>query len=53
MAIKDIICRGVGFIPGSVKFMPTHGFITNTAIQLAIVQPPSIFLWDEWGWLDL
>lgn len=24
--IRDIICMGVGFNPGSVKFMPTLGF---------------------------
>ncbi len=26
MAIKDIIARGIGFTPGSVKFIVTHGF---------------------------
>ncbi len=26
MAIKDIIARGIGFSPGSVKFIVTHGF---------------------------
>jgi len=24
--IRDLICRGIGFAPGSVKFMPTLGF---------------------------
>lgn len=26
MAIKNIIARGIGFSPGSVKFIPTLGF---------------------------
>ncbi len=26
MAIKNIIAMGIGFAPGSVKFMPTLGF---------------------------
>ena len=26
MAIKNLIARGVGFSPGSVKFIPTLGF---------------------------
>lgn len=25
MAIKDLIARGIGFTPGSVKFIVTHG----------------------------
>lgn len=29
MAIKDIICSGIGFNPGSVKFIPTRGFISG------------------------
>ena len=28
MAIKDIIARGIGFSPGSVKFVVTYGFVT-------------------------
>ena len=26
MAIKNIIAKGIGFNPGSVKFIVTHGF---------------------------
>lgn len=29
MAIKDIIARGIGFSPGSIKFIVTHGFISG------------------------
>lgn len=29
MAIKNIIARGIGFSPGSVKFIPTHGFASG------------------------
>jgi len=31
MAIKNIICHGIGFSPGSVKFMPTYGFLAGAA----------------------
>ncbi len=31
MAIKNIICSGIGFTPESVKFMPTHGFSIGAA----------------------
>ena len=26
MAVKNIIARGIGFSPGSLKFIVTHGF---------------------------
>ncbi len=26
MAIKNIICYGIGFTPASIKFIPTRGF---------------------------
>lgn len=26
MAIKNIICRGIGFSPGSISYIPTLGF---------------------------
>ncbi len=29
MAIKNIIAAGIGFTPGSVKFIPTRGFIAG------------------------
>ena len=31
MAIANIIARGIGFSPGSVKFIVTHGFISGEA----------------------
>lgn len=30
MAIANIISDGVGFSPGSVKFIPTRGFLPGT-----------------------
>lgn len=32
MAIKDIIARGIGFNPGSVRFIVTHGFAAAAAV---------------------
>lgn len=32
MAIKNIIASGIGFTPGSVKFIPTHGFIAASVV---------------------
>ena len=32
MAIKDMIAGGIGFNPGSVKFIPTRGLISGAAI---------------------
>ena len=32
MAIKHIIAKGIGFSPGSVKFIPTHGFVTSAVV---------------------
>jgi hypothetical protein len=29
MAIKNLICLGIGFSPGSVKYIPTLGFIAS------------------------
>ena len=37
MAIKDIICGGIGFSPGSTKFIPTRGFIASSAVADPIV----------------
>lgn len=37
MAIKDIIASGIGFSPGSVKFIPTRGFIAGPEIILVPV----------------
>ena len=30
--IKFIICQGIGFSPGSVKYIPTLGFVSDTAV---------------------
>ncbi len=35
MAIKDVIGRGLGFAPGSVKYLITHGFDIGTGIWTA------------------
>ena len=32
MAIKDIIGRGIGFTPASVKFIVTHGLIASIPV---------------------
>jgi hypothetical protein len=32
MAIKNIIAMGIGFSPGSVKFMPTLGFSPGSGV---------------------
>lgn len=34
MAIKNLIARGVGFSPASIKFMPTGG-LTPTGVVIA------------------
>lgn len=39
MAIKDIVNRGIGFSPGSVKFIPTLGF--GSALVVAASVTPS------------
>lgn len=40
MAIKWILTKGIGFSPASVKYVPTHGFISGTSAR-------SKFLWDR------
>lgn len=37
MSIKNIICRGIGFSPGSVKFMPTFGFSVGATVIPTII----------------
>lgn len=32
MAIKNMIAGGIGFSPGSVKFIPTRGLIAGEAV---------------------
>lgn len=39
MAIKNIIARGIGFSPGSVKYVPTHGFVAGAAAPPVEVAP--------------
>ncbi len=46
MAIKNIIAQGIGFSPGSVKFLPTLGFSIGSAILL-ITLPSAA--WDGTG----
>ena len=43
MAIKDIIARGIGFSPASVKFIVTHGFSLSPAFssEARIVSVPA------------
>ena len=31
MAIKNIIAQGIGFSPGTLKWIPTHGFCIGAA----------------------
>jgi len=40
MAIKNIIAKGIGFSPGSVKFIPTHGFIAGAAFGALYTNTP-------------
>lgn len=35
MAIKDIIGKGIGFAPGSTKWIPTHGFASGAEVVVA------------------
>ena len=32
MAIKDMIAAGIGFNPGSVKYVPTRGLVASIVI---------------------
>lgn len=36
MAIKNLIAKGIGFNPGSISFIPTHGFESGAAIASVI-----------------
>ena len=43
MAIANIICKGVGFDPGSTKFIPTHGF-DSTAVLAETAGPDAAWV---------
>lgn len=36
MAVRDLIARGVGFNPGSVKFIPTLGLTPSIAVKTLV-----------------
>ncbi len=36
MAIKNVIAKGIGFTPGSISFIPTHGFSIGVATVTTI-----------------
>ena len=38
MAIKNIIARGIGFSPGTIRYIVTHGFSIGEAIVITV--PP-------------
>ena len=41
--IKSVVARGIGFSPGTVSFVVTHGFGSAAAGALA--------MWmDDWWW---
>jgi hypothetical protein len=40
MGIKHIICGGIGFSPGSVKYIPTRGFISGDTPAPPVVVIP-------------
>lgn len=46
MAIRDIIARGIGFAPASIKFIVTHGLIPGAepSIWTEII-PPNTAIW--------
>ena len=51
MAIKNIIANGIGFSPGSVKYIPTHGFTVGAAVL--IVSPLKSLVLDIGGGLGM
>lgn len=42
--IKDIIARGIGFNPGSIKFIVTGGFISGTGPSEALIAKYGVVL---------
>lgn len=39
MAVEFIIAKGIGFSPGSVQYLPTHGFVSSGAAPAEYVSP--------------
>jgi len=39
VSIKHLISPGVGFSPGSIKYIITRGFVAGEAVEEAITQP--------------
>ena len=39
MAVEFIIAKGIGFSPGSTKYLPTHGFLTGAAVAVVSYAP--------------
>lgn len=48
MAIKNIIAGGIGFTPGSIKFIPTLGFSIGVGVMWTTA---ATFLFDSANWL--
>lgn len=44
MAIKNIIARGIGFSPGNIKFIITHGLNIGVAIVTDEIIPFTVYL---------
>ena len=38
MAVEFIVAKGIGFSPGSTKYLPTHGFLASVA-EVIYVSP--------------
>lgn len=47
MSTKHIIARGIGFSPGSVKYVPTHG-LASAAVTIAAGGLIAAVWWHWW-----
>ena len=45
MAIKDIVARGIGFTPGAVNFIVTHGFTVGVVVSIWTPTTPASSSW--------
>jgi hypothetical protein len=47
MAIENIIAKGIGFNPGSAKFIVTHGFTIGEVVTVVtwVTQSPVTGVW--------